>query len=111
MQLSSFIPLIFSLIPALVAGYECVTSGTEPEVTAAKNCCTGWGGTFCGTTGYQGICVVPDGNLGAYKYCTAYFGNPTPASDCIPGNGSELTSCYPTSTTTSARITITPSAK
>lgn len=62
---------------------------------------------FCGNTGYQGICVIDD--VGSFKYCTAAWGYPTDG-DCIPGNGSELTSCpglHPTTTTSSARETIT----
>jgi len=107
MQLSAF---LLVLLPALVASYECVTSGTTDEVAASENCCHWWGGKFCGTTGNQGICVIPDQNLGAYKYCTDVWGNPTANSDCIPGDGAELTSCteiYPTLTTSAAQVTIT----
>jgi len=100
--------LLLVAIPALVAAEECVSSGTANQVTSSRYCCIGSGGKWCGKTAYQGICVVADGKLGGYVACTKYWGNPTSvADDCIPGDGSELTACYPSATTSSARETIT----
>ena len=109
MQLST---LFFALLPAvsLVTASECVSSGPRPSVQASKNCCGYYGGKWCGNTGYQGICVIPDKNLASYKYCTKVFGDEVDDKDCIPGDGSELTACKalnPSPTTTSARETIT----
>jgi hypothetical protein len=100
MQISA---LLLALLPVFgAAGFECVTSGTTSEVTASKNCCHWWDGKFCGTNQRQGICVIPDNNLNGYKQCTDIWGNPTPDDDCIPGDGTGLSSCteiHPTSTT------------
>lgn len=103
--------ILFALLPALVVAKECVSSGTAQQVDASYYCCLGSSGKWCATTEYQGICVVPDAKLNGYVACTDYWGNPTNVSaDCIPGDGSELTACaaiYPSSTTSSARETIT----
>ncbi|KAH8599515.1 hypothetical protein B0O99DRAFT_682252 [Bisporella sp. PMI_857] len=90
MQLSHF--LLF-LAPALTTASECVSSGPRQSVQAVKNCCAYYGGKWCGTTPYQGICVIADGKLASYKSCTKIWGDEVEDRDCIPGDGSELTAC------------------
>ena len=110
MQPSSFLPVVLTLLPALVAGDACVAGGPAAQVTEAKGCCLFYGGTWYQFYDVQAICVLPTANVNWYKKCVSYIPDSLLDTECIPGSGAGLSSGLTATTTATPQVTLTARA-
>ena len=111
MQLSSFLPLVLALLPALVTGDACVAGGPAAQVTEAKGCCLFYGGTWYQFYDVQAICVLASTNTKWYEKCLTYIPDSLLDTECIPGDGARLSSSGMSATATvTPQVTLTARA-
>jgi hypothetical protein len=110
MQLSSFLPLVLTFLPALVAGDACVAGGPAAQVTEVKECCLYNGGTWYQFYDVQAICVLATTQVKWYDECVSYIPNSLLDTKCIPGSGAGLSSGLTATATVTPQVTFTARA-